>query len=67
MTVYMRHIRAAGLCSRGARDWFSAHDLSWTDFLSSGISVERLRECKDALADRVIKAAEAEAEKESAR
>ena len=63
MTVHMRHIRAAGLCSQGARDWFAAHGLSWSEFLSSGIAADRLRACNDTLADRVV----AEAEKEAAR
>ncbi len=62
LVVYMRHVRAANLCSKGARVWFAAHGLSWNEFLANGVQADRLRQCNDALADRAIAAAEREAE-----
>ena len=63
LTVHMRHVRAASLCSKGARAWFAAHGLSWAEFLARGVPAERLRACNDALADKAV----AEAEKEAGR
>ena len=40
--VTMAHIRAAGLCARGARAWFAQHGLDWADFIAHGIPAERL-------------------------
>lgn len=54
MTIHMRHIRAANLCSGGARRWFESHDLSWSDFLSNGIPVEVVEPLNDGIANRVI-------------
>lgn len=62
MRVYVRHLRAAKLCTRGGRAWSARHGISWTDFLRDGIEADRLRAVGDALAMRVI----AEAEKEQA-
>ena len=42
MTIYMRDIRAAKMCSRGARDWFARYGLDWPAFLKSGIDSETL-------------------------
>jgi hypothetical protein len=55
--VYMRHVRAAKLCSRGCREWFKAHpELDYNDFLSNGIPVTTLEELHDAIADQAIAA-----------
>ncbi len=62
LIVHMRHVRAANLCSRGARAWFAARGLPWTEFLQQGISAERLRATGDGLALRAVKAAEKEHE-----
>lgn len=48
---------------KGARPWFASHGLSWSDFLANGIHADRLRVLNDALADRVIAAAEKETPK----
>lgn len=61
LTVHMRHVRAARLCSRGGREWFRRRGLSWADFLRDGLPADTLRETGDALALRAVKAAEEEA------
>lgn len=61
MIARVQHIRAANLCTRGARVWFRNRGWSWTDFLRDGLPVERLRETGDALAMRVADAAEKDA------
>ncbi len=45
--VTMAHIRAAGLCARGARAWFAQHGLDWSAFIAQGIDAERLEATGD--------------------
>lgn len=42
--VTMAHIRQAGYCARGARDFFTRYNLDYVDFLKNGIRPERLLE-----------------------
>lgn len=56
----MRHIRAANLCSGGARRWFASHDLDWNDFLTNGIPIEKVEILNDGIANRVIEIARKE-------
>lgn len=42
MIIYMRHIRAAKMCSRGARQWFDRYGIDWMDFLNNGIDEDIL-------------------------
>lgn len=58
--VTMAHIRKAGLCSGGAREWFASHNLPWGEFLAHGMSAERLEATGDALAIKVTAIARAE-------
>ena len=60
VTVHMRHVRAANLCSRGARTWFLRHGFSWTNFLMVGYPSDVLEATKDPFAEKVV----AEARKE---
>ncbi len=55
--VRMKHIRAAKLCAGGARRWFQAHDLNWSDFLENGIPSSILGQWGDPMAERAIAAA----------
>jgi hypothetical protein len=59
-TVRMKHIRAAKICSAGARTWWESEGLDWTDFLRNGIPVERLKATGDPRALRVAAIAEAD-------
>lgn len=61
MRVHMRHVRAAGLCSQGGREWCRRHNLSWSDFLANGLDAEVVRATGDALAMRALTEAEKEA------
>ena len=38
-----------GFCRGGARDWFAAHGLDWTDFIRNGIAAEAMEATGDAL------------------
>lgn len=61
LIVRPRHIRAAPtLCMSGARRWFKAHDLDWSDFLTNGIPASVLGQWGDPLAERAIEQARAE-------
>ncbi len=60
--VTMKHVREANLCSSGARYWFKQHNLSWHEFLTTGLSAEVLEATGDELAFRVTKIARQEAE-----
>lgn len=57
---YMRHIRAAKLCSGGARGWFARNDLDWTDFLTNGVPGEKLLATGDPMALRTVEQARIE-------
>jgi hypothetical protein len=61
IVVRMHHLRTAGFCSGGARAWFRAHDLSWSDFLTNGLPVETLEATGDAFAKRACDIARKEA------
>lgn len=59
--VFTRHMRAARLCAKGGRQWCQSHGISWDEFLGHGIPASRLRALNDPFADRVVAAAEEEA------
>jgi hypothetical protein len=58
--VRMKHIRSAKLCSDGARGWFAKYELSWNDFLTTGLPASVLLATGDPLAERVVAEARAE-------
>lgn len=59
MMITMRDIRAAKMCSRGARQFFERHGLDWSTFLKEGIDAELLAQTGDAMALRVVEVANA--------
>lgn len=59
--VTMRHVRAAGLCSRGTRAWFARHGFSWPVFLDIGYPDDVLAATGDPLAMRAVAVARREA------
>lgn len=58
---YVRHIRAASLCTGGARDWFKRRGWSWPEFLVNGRPASDFIATKDPLALRMVAAAMKEA------
>lgn len=48
-----------GFCRGGARNWFRAHGLDWTDFVKHGVEAEKLEGTGDALALALVKWARA--------
>ena len=58
--IYMRHLRAAGMCNREPRIWFAAHGFSWSDFVSNGISIAEVEATGDALGLIVVEVARKE-------
>lgn len=60
MILYMSHVRAAKLCSRGLRAWFKANNLDWDDFLLNGIDSEIVAALDDGISARVIEIARKE-------
>lgn len=57
LIITMKDVRAAKMCSSGARLFFQRHNLNWKDFLERGICVTELSEIQDAMKDRVIEVA----------
>ncbi len=55
--VYMKDIRAAKLCSSGARGWFKRQGMDWNKFLSEGLPEEDFLATGDANALLVVEAA----------
>ena len=50
----MRDIRAAKMCSRGARQFFDRHGLDWSDFVRNGVLIEIIEKIDDAMAQQVV-------------
>lgn len=48
--VTMQHVRAARMCSSGARAFFKRHGLDWDEFLRGGIPAAQLEATGDAMA-----------------
>ena len=57
MIITMRDIRAAGMCSKGARKWFNRNGLEWSEFLKDGIDSDEILKTGDAMGKRVIEVA----------
>lgn len=55
--ITMRDIRAAKMCSGGARQFFQRHNLDWSDFLVNGIKSSLLSATGDSMALRVVEVA----------
>jgi hypothetical protein len=55
--VFMKDIRSAKMCSKGARAFFSRHHLDWEDFLRNGINSDKLEATGDAMALEVVEVA----------
>ena len=54
MRITMRDIRAAKMCSRGARQFFDRHGLDWGDFVRNGVLIEIIEKIDDAMAQQVV-------------
>lgn len=50
------------MCSGGAREFFQQNGLSWSEFLTDGIAIEKLEATNDAMAMQVCETARKEAE-----
>lgn len=57
MKIYMRHVRQVFMCSRGARTFCMQHGINWTDFLRNGVDEEVIKATGDAMALKVVEAA----------
>lgn len=57
MNVTMADVRAAKMCSKGARKFCERHDLDWKKFLTEGFPPEVLEATGDAMALRVVEVA----------
>lgn len=55
--VKMEHVRAARMCSRGARAFFLRHGLDWEAFLRDGLPAEQIEATGDAMAIQVAEVA----------
>jgi len=57
MIITMRHVRAAKMCSSGARRFFIRNGLDWQSFLKKGIDEEAIVSTGDAMGIRVVEVA----------
>jgi hypothetical protein len=57
VTVTMEHVRAARMCSRGARVFFERHGLDWQRFLAEGLPAKQIEATGDAMALKVVEVA----------
>ena len=57
MMIRMHHVRAAGYCNRGAREFFRRHGFNWQQFVDEGIPEELLIQTGDHIALRVVEVA----------
>ena len=57
MMITMRDVRAAKMCSRGARAFARRHNLDWETFLRDGVPAESLLATGDAMALKVVEIA----------
>jgi hypothetical protein len=55
--VTMQHVRAAHMCSRGARAFFERHGLDWRKFLTQGLPASTIEATGDAMARKVAEVA----------
>lgn len=55
--VRMEHVRAAHMCSRGARAFMQRHNLNWDVFLKDGLPADVVEATKDAMALAVVEVA----------
>lgn len=53
--IRMRDIRGAGLCSSGAREFFKAHDIEWSNFLKNGVPLSTIAAIDDYQAAKVVR------------
>ena len=60
MIIRMHHVRRAGYCSEGLRQFAIANNLDWMKFLKEGISSDELAKIGDAQINRIIRMAEKE-------
>jgi hypothetical protein len=58
--ITMRHVRQAGMCSKGARMFFRRHGLDWATFVRQGLPAEKIAATGDAMALKVVEVARAE-------
>lgn len=61
VTICMRHVRGAGMCSRGTRAFFERHGLDYGEFLQNGLPVEAFDGIDDAMLQQVVEVAMREA------
>lgn len=55
--VLPKHMRAAGLCVHGSRDFARRYGLDWKKFVREGIPAEQLIATGDAMAKKAIEVA----------
>ena len=57
LVVTMRDVRAARMCSKGAREFFSRHNMDWNKFLREGLPASEFERTGDAMALQVVEVA----------
>lgn len=54
LIITVEHVRDAGMCVRGAKQWFALHGLDFQKFLTHGIPASEVTALGDVFADKVV-------------
>ena len=57
MKITIQHMRQAKYCNRGARLWFAAHGMSFSDFRKNGVDADIVRKLGDPMGLRLVEIA----------
>lgn len=58
MIITLEHVKKAGMCAKGAREFFKNNNLiEWSSFIENGIDSEVLIKSGDAMALQVVEVA----------
>jgi hypothetical protein len=60
LIIRVEHMRAAGYCAKGAREFAQRHGFDWIAFVKEGVPAEQLIATGDAMAAEVVAHAERE-------
>ena len=60
MMIRHHHIRKMRYCNKGARDFFTRHNLDWSEFVRNGLPEEVILATGDAMAIAVVEFARRE-------
>jgi hypothetical protein len=55
--VTIKHVRAAGMCASGARNFCKLYGFNWSEFIKNGVPIAEIEHIDNALIKQVIEVA----------